>query len=73
MSVAEYKESIKQLVDTTNNELLLQHWKKQLEWDIEHETTVELNDEELNLVKEGLTDYESGNYISLEEFINQRK
>jgi len=73
MSVTEYKESIKQLIDTINNELLLQHWKKQLEWDIEHEATVELNDEELNLVKEGLTDYENDNYISLEEFINQRK
>ncbi len=28
MSVGEYKEAIKSLIDSTNNETLLKHWKK---------------------------------------------
>lgn len=73
MSLSEYKESIKQLIDATNNELLLKHWKKQLEWDVEHESELELTDEEWSLVREGIADYEKGNVISLEDFINKRK
>jgi predicted transcriptional regulator len=73
MSVKEYKESIKQLVDSTDDETLLRHWKKQLEGDVEHQKEVELTDEEWNEVQEGLADYENGEFMSLEEFINRRK
>jgi predicted transcriptional regulator len=73
MSVKEYKESIKQLVDSTDDETLLRHWKKQLEGDVEHQKEVELTNEEWNQVQEGLADYENGEFMSLEEFINRRK
>jgi len=73
MSVTEYKESIKHLIDSTNDELLLKYWKKQLEWDIQHKEEIELSIEEWSLVEEGLVDYEKGNVISLEEFMSQRK
>ena len=73
MSVREYKEAIKSLIDSTNNEILLKHWKKQLEWDVEHENEIELSSEEWSLVQEGITDYENGELISLEEFISKRK
>ncbi len=73
MSVNEYKESIRHLIDITNDEVLLKHWKKQLEWDIEHQNEVTLSDEEWNLVEEGLADYEKREVISLEEFISKRK
>lgn len=73
MSITEYKESIKHLIDSTDNELLLKHWKKQLEWDVQHEKELELSTEELSLVEEGLADHENGDVISLEEFVRQRK
>ena len=73
MSVNEYKEAIKSLIDSTNNEMLLKHWKKLLEWDVEHENEIELSSEEWSLVQEGVTDYENGELISLEEFISKRK
>ncbi len=73
MKLNEYKRSIKHLVDSTNNELLLMHWKKQLEWDVEHQNELELSSEEWNLVQEGIAEYENGEVISLEEFIGKRK
>jgi len=73
MDLREYKESIKHLIDATNNETLLQHWKKQLEWDVEHQHEVQLSVEEWNLVQEGIADYENGEVITLEEFISKRK
>ena len=73
MSVNEYKEAIKSLIDSTNNEMLLKHWKKQLEWDVEHKNEIELSSEEWSLVQAGITDYENGELISLEEFISKRK
>ena len=72
MSISEYKTSIKKLIDATNNEALLKHWKKQLEWDLEHEKEIELTDEEWNMVKEGIADYETGDTLTFEEFINKR-
>jgi predicted transcriptional regulator len=73
MSIAEYKENIKKLIDATDNETLLRHWKMQLERDIEHSNEIELNEDEWNLVQEGLADYNAGEVISLEEFISGRK
>lgn len=73
MSVNDYKESIRHLIDITNDEVLLKHWKKQLEWDVEHQQEVALSDEEWSLVEEGLADYEKGEVISLEEFVSKRK
>ena len=72
MNTEKYKNSIKQIVDSTNNESLLMHWEKQLQWDIEHFNEIKLSDQEWNLVQEGLTDYTNGEVISLEEFINKR-
>ncbi len=72
MSVNDYKDSIKNIIDSTNNELLLKRWKKQLEWDIQHQQEIELSEKEWQLVQEGLADYESGNVLSFEEFINKR-
>ena len=72
MSLNEYKESIKNLIDTTDNEVLLKHWKEQLEWDVKNQDEVTLSDEEWNLVEEGIADYEKGEVISLEEFISKR-
>ncbi len=73
MDLRKYKESIKQLVDYTDNEMLLQHWKKQLEWDVEHQHEFELSAQEWSLVQEGIADYENGEVITLEEFIGKRK
>ena len=73
MSAKEYKESIKHLIEITDNEFLLKHWKKQLEWDIKHQNEFGLSDEELSLVEEGILDYENGNVIPEEEFISKRK
>ena len=72
MNIDQYKNSIKQIVASTNNESLLIHWEKQLQWDIEHLNEIKLSDQEWNLVQEGLADYANGNVISLEEFINKR-
>jgi hypothetical protein len=72
MGISEYKTSLKNLIDATNNEALLKHWKKQLEWDLEHEKEVVLTDEEWKLVQEGIADYEAGDTLTLEEFINKR-
>ncbi len=46
MDLREYKESIKKLVDFTDNEMLPKHRKKQLEWDVEHQHELELSAEE---------------------------
>lgn len=73
MHLSEYKDAIKSLVDATNNEALLKHWKKQLEWDVENQNEIELSSEEWNLVQEGMADYKNGEVISLEEFISKRK
>ena len=73
MSLNEYKEAIKSLVDSTNDEKLLKHWKHQLEWDLENIDAVELSDEERKLVEEGLTEYKKGEVISFEDFMNKRK
>lgn len=72
MSLNDYKNSIKNIVDATNNELLLKHWKKQLESDVQHQDEIEFSQEEWNLVQEGIADYENGAVISLEEFIVKR-
>jgi hypothetical protein len=73
MSLNEYRESIKTLIDSTEDETLLKHWKKQLERDIENKNEVELSSEEWSLVQEGIEDYKKGETISLEEFISERK
>lgn len=73
MNLTEYKETIKQLIDATNNETLLKHWKKQLEWDVKHQEETTLSYEEMLLVQEGITEYEKGEVISFEEFISKRK
>lgn len=73
MSVNEYKEAIKNIIDSTDNEVLLKHWKIRLECDMENQDAIELSDEEWNLVQEGIADYKNGEVISLEEFISKRK
>ena len=70
MDIAEYKESIKKLVDATDNAELLKSWKMQLEHDTEN--AIDLNDDEWELVKEGLEDFCNGNVISLDEFMAKR-
>ena len=60
MSVNEYKDSIKHLIVIADDEVLLQHWKKQLELDVEHQQEITLSDEEWSLVEEGLADVEKG-------------
>ncbi len=72
MSINEYKTTIKNLVDATNDETLLKYWKAQLEFDIEQGGETELAPEEWQAVQEGLADNEKGNVISLKEFINKR-
>jgi len=72
MSLDEYKATIKTIIDETNNEALLKHWKAQLEWDIEHQEEIGLSNEEWKLVEEGIADYENGDVLSLEEFIAKR-
>lgn len=73
MSLNDYKASIKNIVESTNNEALLKHWQQQLEWDVQHQDETVLSKEEWNLVQEGLTDYENGAVLSLEEFIAKRR
>jgi hypothetical protein len=73
MSLNEYKESIKNLIDSIDNEVLLKHWKKQLEWDLQHQKEIGLSPEEWALAEEGIVDYENGDVISLDEFIKQGK
>jgi hypothetical protein len=73
MSLSEYKEAIKTLVDATDDESLLKHWKYQLEWDLENKDAIELSDEEWNLVQEGITEYKRGEVISFDDFMSKRK
>ncbi len=73
MSLNEYKESIKYLIDSTDNEILLKYWKRKLEWDVKHQNELALSDEEWNLVQEGMADYENGEVMSLEDFIGKSK
>ena len=73
MSIAEYKESIKNLIDNIQSEALLKAWKLQLERDVQQEHEVEFSEEEWNLVQEGLEDYANNNMISFEDFISKRK
>jgi len=73
MSIAEYKESIKKLVDNTESEALLRSWKFMLERDINETTETEFSEEEWNLVQEGVTEYGNNEMISFEEFISKRK
>lgn len=72
MNLNDYKASIKSIIDSTNNEGLLKHWKKQLEWDVQHQEEIELSGEEWKLVEEGLADYENGSVLSFEEFLKKR-
>lgn len=72
MNLKNYKDSIKSIIDATDNEALLKHWKQQLEWDVQHQEEIELSNEEWNLVQEGLTDYENGTVLSLEEYLKKR-
>ena len=72
MSISEYKTSLKNLIEATNDETLLKYWKAQLEWDIKHGGEIELSVEEWQAVQEGLTDYENGRVMSLREFIEKR-
>jgi hypothetical protein len=73
MSLAEYKESIKKIVDATNDEALLKGWKILLEHDLKQENEVEFTDEEWLQIQKGLEDYRRNETISFEEFINKRK
>lgn len=72
MSVSEYKEAIKTLLDSTDDEALLKHWKHQLEWDLENRGAFNLSKEEWNLVEEGLAEYKKGEVISFEDFMSRR-
>jgi hypothetical protein len=72
MTADQYKNSIKQIIDSTDNEFLLKHWEKQLQWDIDNLKETNLSNEEWHLVEEGIADYKNGDVISLEEFINKR-
>lgn len=72
MDLNDYKSSIKTIIDSTDNEALLKHWKKQLEWDVQHQQEIELSGEEWKMVEEGLADYESGAVLSFEEFLKKR-
>lgn len=73
MSIAEYKESIKKLVDNTESEALLKSWKFLLERDTQEKSEADFTDEEWNLVQEGITEYGNNEMISFEEFISKRK
>jgi len=73
MSLAEYKESIKKIVDATNDEALLKGWKILLEHDLKQENEVEFTDGEWLQIQKGLEDYRRNETISFEEFINKRK
>lgn len=73
MILNKYKEAIKNLVDSTNDETLLKHWKYQIEWDIENKDAIELSSEEWSMVQEGIEDYKRGNVITFEDFIDKRR
>ena len=73
MSLSDYKEAIKNIIDWTNNELLLKHWKQQIEWDVENQSVFEFSDEEWNLVQEGIEEYKKGETISMQDFTSKRK
>ena len=73
MSLNEYKEAIKNMVDSTNDEKLLMYWKLKLEWDLQNPNSAELSAEEWHLVQEGITEYGKGEIISFEDFISKRK
>ncbi len=66
------KTQLKNIIDSTENEALLKHWKRQLEWDIQHQEEIELSQQEWNLVQEGIADYEKGDVLTLEEFLHKR-
>lgn len=68
MNLNDYKSSIKGIIDSTNNEAVLKHWKKQLEWDIQHQEEIEFSQEEWKLVEEGLADYDNGAVYLLKNF-----
>lgn len=72
MSISEYKTSLKNLIEATNDETLLKYWKAQLEWDVKHGGEMELSAEEWKAVQEGLADYENGRVLSVKEFIEKR-
>ena len=72
MNMNDYKNSIKNIVEATNNEALLKHWHQQLEWDVQHPEGVQLSEEEWNMVQEGLTDYKAGAVLTLEQFLAKR-
>ncbi len=72
MNIDQYKNSIKRIIDSTNNESLLIHWEKQLQWDVEHLNEIQLSEHEWNLVQEGLADYAEGNIVSFDEFLKKR-
>jgi hypothetical protein len=72
MNLNDYKDFIKSIIDSSNNEALLKHWKKQLEWDVQHQEEIELPSEEWKLVEEGLADYENAAVLSFEEFLKKR-
>ncbi len=73
MSISEYKESIKKIIDATDNEALLKWWKTQLEHDIRPGNEVEFSDGEWLLIQEGVEEYGKNETISFEEFISKRK
>ena len=72
MSIAEYKTSLKNLIESTNDEKLLMQWKEQLEWDVKNDGEVELTDEEWQDVQEGLEDIKNGKTISFNEYLKKR-
>lgn len=72
MNADHYRTSMKQIIDSTDNEFLLRHWEKQLQWDINNLKKIDLSNEEWHLVEEGIAEYKNGNVMSLEEFINKR-
>jgi len=73
MSLSDYKEAIKNIIDSTDNESLLKHWKQQIEWDVENQSVFEFSDEEWNLVQEGIEEYKKGETISMQDFTSKRK
>ena len=73
MSISEYKESIKKIVDATDNEALLKGWKNQLEHDTEPDNEADFTDAEWLLVQEGIEEYGKDETISFEDFIGKRK
>lgn len=72
MDVDQYKLSIKRIVDSRNNEILLRDWEQQLKRDINNFSERDLSIDEWKLVEDGIADYKNGHVISLEEFINKK-